>query len=154
MLGQSTEKRTNYHIQNLALSWERKVKNKGIRTLDFRLYCKATVIKDCMVQAQKPKYRSMEQDKKSRNEPIYLWSINLWQRRQDYTMEIRCLINKWCWENWTVTCINRRMKLEHSNIIHKLKMDQKPKWRLNTIKLLKENTLWHKSQKCLFGCTS
>ena len=77
MLGQSTEKRTNYHIQNLALSWERKVKNKGIRTLDFRLYYKATVIKGSMVQAQKQKYRSMEQDKKSRNEPIHLQSINL-----------------------------------------------------------------------------
>ena len=78
MLGQSTEKRTNYHIQNLALSWERKVKNKGIRTLDFRLYCKATVIKDCMVQAQKPKYRSMEQDKKPKDKSKHLWLPNLW----------------------------------------------------------------------------
>ena len=89
MMGQSIEKRTNYHIQNLALSWEIKVKNKGIRLLDFRLYYKSTVIKGSMVRAWKQKYRSMEQDKKSRNEPIYLWSINLWQRRQDYTTEIR-----------------------------------------------------------------
>ena len=33
--------------------------------------------------------RSIEQDTKLRNKPIYLWSINLQQRRQDYTMEKR-----------------------------------------------------------------
>ena len=39
-----------------------------------------------MVLAQKQKYRSMEQDRKSRNKLMYLWSINLWWKRQDYTM--------------------------------------------------------------------
>ena len=33
--------------------------------------------------------RSIEQDTKLRNKPIYLWSINLQQRRQDYMMEKR-----------------------------------------------------------------
>ena len=28
----------------------------------------------------------MEQDRKLRNKPMHLWSINLWQRRQEYTM--------------------------------------------------------------------
>ena len=42
-----------------------------------------------MELAQKQKYRSMEQDRKSRNKPMHLWSINLRQRRQDYTMEKR-----------------------------------------------------------------
>ena len=39
--------------------------------------------------AQKQKYRSMEQDRKPRNKPMHLWSINLWQRRQEYTVEKR-----------------------------------------------------------------
>ena len=31
----------------------------------------------------------MEEDRKPRNKPMHLWSINLQQRRQDYTMEER-----------------------------------------------------------------
>ena len=41
------------------------------------------------VLAQKQKYRSMEQDRKPRDKPMYLWSTNLWQKRQGYTMEKR-----------------------------------------------------------------
>ena len=42
-----------------------------------------------MVLAKKQKYWSMEQDRKPRVKPMHLWSINIWQRRQDYTMEER-----------------------------------------------------------------
>ena len=28
----------------------------------------------------------MEQDRKPRNKPMWLWSINLWQKKQVYTM--------------------------------------------------------------------
>ena len=42
-----------------------------------------------MVLAQKQKYRSMEQVRKPRDKPMHLWSTNLWQRRQGYTMEKR-----------------------------------------------------------------
>ena len=45
--------------------------------------------KDNMVLAQKQKHRSMEQDRKPRDKPTHLWSTNLWQRRQGYTMEKR-----------------------------------------------------------------
>ena len=34
-------------------------------------------------------HRSMQQNRKSREKPTQLWSINLGQRRQDYTMEKR-----------------------------------------------------------------
>ena len=44
---------------------------------------------DNMVLAQKQKHRSMKQDTKSRGKPTHLWSTNLWQRRQGYTMEKR-----------------------------------------------------------------
>ena len=44
---------------------------------------------DNMVLAQKQKYRSMEEDRKPRDKTTHLWSANLWQRRQGYTMERR-----------------------------------------------------------------
>ena len=44
---------------------------------------------DCMTLAQKQKYRSMVQERKPRDKPMHLFSPNLWQRRQEYTMEKR-----------------------------------------------------------------
>ena len=38
---------------------------------------------------QKKEYRSMEQYRKTKNKPTHLWSINLQQRREEYTMEKR-----------------------------------------------------------------
>ena len=35
---------------------------------------------DNMVLARKQKYRSMEQDRKPRDKPTHLWSINIWQK--------------------------------------------------------------------------
>ena len=39
--------------------------------------------------AQKQTYKSVEQDRKPRNKPTYIWSINLQQRKQGCTMEKR-----------------------------------------------------------------
>ena len=44
---------------------------------------------DCMVLAQKQKYRSMEQNRKPRDKSMNLWTPYLRQRRQGYTMEKR-----------------------------------------------------------------
>ena len=44
---------------------------------------------DNMVLAQKQKYRSMEQGRKTRDKPTHIWSPNLWQRRQTYTVDKR-----------------------------------------------------------------
>ena len=44
---------------------------------------------NCMVLAQIQQYKSIEQDRKPRNKTTHLWSPNLWQRRQEYTMEKR-----------------------------------------------------------------
>ena len=41
---------------------------------------------DSMVLQQKQKCRPMEQDRKPRNKPTYLWVPYFWQRRQEYLM--------------------------------------------------------------------
>ena len=112
----------------------------GIRLSDFRQYCKATVIKTvwhCFVTKQK--YRSMEWDRKSRDKPKRPWPPNLWQKKQEYTVEKETLFNKWCWRNRTATC--KKMKLEHF-LTPYTKIN--PKWikdlhvRPETLKLLEE----------------
>ena len=44
---------------------------------------------DSMVLAQRQKYRSMGQNRKSRDKYMHLWTPYLRQRRQEYTMEER-----------------------------------------------------------------
>ena len=44
---------------------------------------------DCMALAQRQKDRSVEQNRKSRDKSMPLWTPYLWQRRQEYTMENR-----------------------------------------------------------------
>ena len=46
-------------------------------------------LQDSIVLAQRQKYRPMEQNRKSRDKPMHLWTPYLRQRRQEYTMEKR-----------------------------------------------------------------
>ena len=66
-------------------------RQKGTTTLKnivaVSIKMKHTSNQNSVVLAQKQTYRSMEQNREPRNKLIHLQSINLQQRRQEYTME-------------------------------------------------------------------
>ena len=63
-----------------------------------------------MVQAQKQKYRPMEQDRKLEIIPCTYGYIIFDKGGKNIQCGKDSFFNKWCWENWTATC--KRMKLE------------------------------------------
>ena len=104
---------------------------------DFRLHYKADSHQDSMVLEQKQKYKPMGQDISPEINPHTYGHLNLWQRRQEYTMRKDSLFNKWCWENWIATC--KRMKLEYF---------LKPDTKINS-KWIKDLNVWPETIKLL-----
>ena len=74
-----------------------------------------------MVLAQNKKYRSMEQDRKPNNKSKHLWSIKLWQRRQEYIMEKK-----------TVSSISSSVKLDSYMQKNEIKSSLTPYTKINS----------------------
>ena len=64
-----------------------------------------------MVLAQKHRYRQMEQSREPRNNPRTYGYLLFDKGGKNIQWSKDSLFNKWCWENWIVTC--KRIELEH-----------------------------------------
>ena len=68
---------------------EKKEQSRRYIPSRFQIILQSYSNQNSEVLAQKQTLGSMEQNRDPRNKPTHLWSINLQQRRQEYTMEKR-----------------------------------------------------------------
>ena len=96
---------------NSQSSLEKEDGTGGIHLPDFRLYCKAVVIKTIWYWH---KDRNIDQWIKLESPEINLCTYGhliFDKRGKNIQWRKDNLFKKWCWENWSITC--KRIKLEH-----------------------------------------
>ena len=77
-----------------------------------------------MVLAQKQKYRPVEQDRKSRNNPCTYGHLIFDKEGKNIQWGKDSLFNNWCWENLTATMQKNEIRtLPNAINKDKLKMD-------------------------------
>ena len=112
-LDELSEKRMVSHKRSQIAKATLKNKSKAgdITIVDFELYYKAVVVKSVWhwhKNRHKDQWNSIENAEMS---PQPYGQLILDKAEMNAHWENECLSNKWCWDNWTVTC--KTTKLDH-----------------------------------------